>query len=249
MTTPDQPFKFDPSLFKLKAGFSGTDFHFPEGLRVPSRLLSLGNFVDFGHEVTTQKLFVDVRSDSRFNTMHRFHQCGALTAETVLNLSASFGYLDLAKAKRMIDFGAGAGGPTLALAQLAGLNGGTVEAVESNLKFVEDMIAMGIVDAEHAHQGNGITLLGNETSRATYDLVTAFMLGPDSDGGLTRDLLKASQNALTAGGHLVITSDMGTMSVARRVCDQQGTKYEYVTGVPTETGPMPDILIASFPEK
>lgn len=211
--------------------------------------MTLGKLVERPCESVTPQTFIDVRTSPIFDKLHSFHQTGALTAENVLNLSASYGYIDLARSKRLLDFGAGSGGPTLALTELAKLNGGSVEVVESNPRFAQDMIELGIVTPDKVHQANGIELLSSAASTDQYDLITAFMLGPDTNGGLTQQLLGASRNALQSSGKLLVTSDIGTMLTVRGVCDRVGVSYEYVAGLPLETGPIPDVLIASFDTK
>ncbi len=149
-----------------------------------------------------------------------------------------------------MDFGAGAGGPTIALTELVKLNGGSVEAIDSRPNLIQDMIDSGILPTDRAHHGDGLEFLSGTDSQDQYDLITAFMFGPDNtDGGLTNQLLDASQNALKAGGKLLITSDARTMPIVRGICNRPGINYNYITGVRLENGFMPDTIVASFNRK
>lgn len=194
-----------------------------------------------------QRTVVTVEEDPIFTNLHSFHRQGAITAAAILNVSEGFGYLNLSKAKRILDFGAGSGGPTLALTELTRLNGGTVDAVEANSAFAQHIVDLGILSAGRVIVGNGLETL--QTTSEKYDLITAFMLGPDDPrGGLTRALLNSSRNALVPGGSILITSDTDTMTTVKRVCKQEGVPHDYIQGIPLGGNDfLPSAVIASFP--
>lgn len=192
-----------------------------------------------------QRTIVDVKSNPIFADLHSFYRTGAMRAAAILNLSEGLGYLDLSKSRRILDFGAGSGGPTLALTELAKLNGGTVEAVEAKPTHVQDIIDLGIVSPERVILGDGLKIL--QTTSERYDLITSFMLGPDDEGGrLTRALLSSSRHALMPGGSILITSDAGTMTTVKRICEQEGVPHDYIQSVPLDGGFLPSAVIASF---
>lgn len=57
------------------------------------------------------------------------------------------------------------------------------------------------------------------------------MLGPDINADLFRKLAHASGNALGEGGNLLLTSDGGTFSAAKRACESSGVPYHFIQGV------------------
>jgi hypothetical protein len=190
---------------------------------------------------------IDVLSSPVFEGLESFYQTQALETAALLNRVARLGY-GIVHAKRIVDFGSSAGGPTLALVQLAESNGGTVDALERNNYQVQIMIRSGIVPPDRAHAGDGIQFLNAMSARGeTCDLIAAFMLGPDAHGGLTDRLTGAASSVLEPLGHLLITSDSETMATVRRVCDSKQVRYDYLDGIPIVGGSTPDTLIATFP--
>jgi hypothetical protein len=194
-----------------------------------------------------QRTLIAVEENPIFANLRSFHRRGATTAATILNMSEGFGHLNLSKAKRILDFGAGSGGPTLALVELAKLNGGTVDVVEASPIFAQDIIDSGIISPDRVIIDDGLKVL--QTTSEKYDLITSFMLGPDDlQGSLTRTLLNNSRNALNPGGSILITSDTSTMTTVKRVCEQEGMPHDYIQGVPLGGNDfLPNAVIASFP--
>lgn len=135
----------------------------------------------------TSRAIISVEENPIFPHLEGFHQWGATTAATVLNMGEVAGHLNLSEARSILDFGAGGGGPTLALAELAEKNGGIVTAVESIPASAQGIIDSGILPAEQVVVGDGLEVL--RTTPEKYDLITAFMLGPDNTGSFTRAFL------------------------------------------------------------
>ncbi len=234
----------EPTGFKLRFGDTTSR------LGLDGDPLPVDTVATFELQKRNLQLQIDVESHPVFEGLDELQQWGARTAKNVLGISQTFGYIDLATRRRIVDFGAGSGGPTLSLVQLAEQNGGSVDAVESRSPQVQDMIDSGIIPAEHAHVGDGIDFLKSSgEAGGKFDLITAFMLGPDCSGQLTREVLSVAQGALDSGGQLLVTSEIDTMSTVRSVCDQLCVPYDYIHGVPMkgETGSLPNTLIASFP--
>lgn len=142
----------------------------------------------------------------------------ALGAAALLNDLARYDFLKLAEAKRVVDFGAGDGVPTLALAQLVKQNDGTVKALEQGpSKAVE----RGLLTPDQWYMGDGLAFLDDMEG---CDLVTAFMLGPDA-GDLVSKLLKSASRALNPQGHLIIRSDPTTTRDAKDIFAEAGVTY------------------------
>ena len=138
-----------------------------------------------------------------------------------LNIASKVAGLDLFRPMNILDFGAGVGAPTWTLNRLAAMNGSKVEAIEKHQQRAEFIVRNGILPASAVYVGDGIEhLRGAAKSAREYDLITAFMFGPDDEGHLSYDLIEASQQALAAAGQLLITSDWSTMEVVRKICSE-----------------------------
>lgn len=190
--------------------------------------------------------YVDVAASQAYENLPEVRQKSAMVAEQVLNLAEINGYIDLGNARRTLDFGAGAGGPTVALAQLADLNGGEAEAVDQYPDFTNLMVGQGILDADHVHQTDGIEYLRSDVAAGQYDLITAFMFGPDTTGALSRELLDAARHALAEDGRLLITSDIGTMRVAELACNEAGVAMAKTQSIPLPEGVLPATIVVGF---
>jgi hypothetical protein len=196
-------------------------------------------------EVISQNL-IDVSSHPWYPRLYGRHELGAMTAQAVLNYWAESGLLDLGNVRRSLDFGAGMAGPTTAPVQLARQNGGIAEAIdEIELNFLGSR-PTSIVGPEHWHTGDGIEFLGSAASTGRYDLITAFMLGPDVEGELASNLFDVSRNALREDGRLVLTSDPWTMFAAKLVCEEQRISHQFMLGLGPEAR---DTVIARFPDR
>lgn len=170
---------------------------------------------------------------------------GAKMAMASLRMAVSFGYVDEARIRRIMDFGAGSGGPTFALVAAAREIGASVDAVELG-KTANAIVESGILPRENVLQEDGIAYLNSLAERGVsqYDLVTAFMLGPDEHGVLFRQLAQACRKALTPYGNLLVISDLGTFSAAQEACEQAGLPFNRIRGV-SDNGEIvvPNVLI------
>ena len=175
---------------------------------------------------------VDVQKHPDFQKLNVLQRSGAKWAASALQLAASMGHIDAARMKRIIDFGAGSGGPTFAVARVGETIGADVEAVEQNEQQAKEIVADGILPEDKVHVSDGLAFLnGVNGAENGYDLVTAFMLGPDINADLFRKLAHASGNALSEGGNLLVTSDGGTFSAAMRACESSGVPHHFIHGV------------------
>jgi SAM-dependent methyltransferase len=194
------------------------------------------------------RLMVNIESHPNFAQLDpHVAQWGARTADTVLNMAQGHKYLDLSSKKKILDFGAGSGGPTLALVQLAEQTGGKVEAVEPWQKGVAEIVESGVLPAEDVYVEDGIEFLSKRgQSGNKFDLITAFMFGPDADGSFSNQLIAAASRALEPSGQLLVTSDGGTMEAVQHTCDLRGVKYEHIYAIP---GEVPETVIITFPQR
>ncbi len=191
-------------------------------------------------------LSIDLRSNPMFQGARKIDKLGASWAEFALSMAGMSGHIDLERCRRIIDFGAGFGGPTLALTELVRKNGGVVDAVEVSEGHMRLAVENGFVDPDHAHTADGIDFLEQlEEEGRQVDLVTAFMFGPDGNGDFARLFLNAASSVLKPDGKVLMTSDQGTMSAIERVIQQNGTPYEYVHGVEIDGQQQPSVIIAS----
>jgi precorrin-6B methylase 2 len=169
------------------------------------------------------ELYLGLEGMARFN---------AVTAAADLIKCAELELLDLDATQRIVDFGAGRGGPTFALGLLAKENGGQVDAVELEEPRGREIERTG--QTRHLnvrlHIANGLKWLGDQSMAGKkYDLITAFMLGPDKEGRLSKALLDAAQCVLAPEGKVFIASDDETMAAANEVCAASGYHgYAYI---------------------
>lgn len=166
-----------------------------------------------------------------FDRMEDMPRFGAMWAASRLLLCEAMGFLNLSDAKRIVDFGAGKGGPTFALALLAVQNGGQVDALEAEPTRVTTIEATGMTESlpVQTHTADGIAWLADRAREGNrYDLITGFMFGRDNHGHLAQALMEVSQQALASGGALLIVSDPTTMAAARAVCDEQLVNYHNI---------------------
>lgn len=171
-----------------------------------------------------------------------------LKAQSALNQCIHYGFVEINKTREILDFGAGSGEPTLTLARIAEMNGGSVEVVEPGSEPARRIVDSGILEPEQVYQGDGVELLKREELRDQYDLITCFMLGPDVRGELIEGVMAGACNALQESGKLLVTSDPSTMAVTRGVCGRtKGAGYDYIHGKNFEDRvEVPDVMVVSF---
>ena len=170
------------------------------------------------------RLCIDTRQD--FTQLLPWQQKAAVRAQSSLNAMVTRGHLDLRQCKRMFEFGAGTGGASFVLARLALLNGGTVEVAELEPEHADHIVQSQILPPESVHVGDGVNRL-RQLARVgkKFDLLAAFMFGPDYFGHNIKRLLPAAGEALDNGGKLLVSSDPQTMEAVRTVCSDRGIEF------------------------
>ncbi len=143
------------------------------------------------------------------------------------------------------DFGAGTGLTTLALTTIAQETNGTVEALENWEAVADQIIASGILPREKVIKNtSGITYLNATEQTDKYNLITAFMLGPDTYGDLFRQLAAAASNALDPEGSLLVTSDEYTFAAAKAIAQGSGSPVTIIPETQHDVNTTtPEILI------
>ncbi len=175
-------------------------------------------------EARDLRLCADGRHD--FEELSPTQQIAAIRAQHSLNVMDMRGHISLRECKRMFEFGAGTGGSGFVLAHLALINGGCVEVVEIESDRANDIVQSGILPAESVHTGDGVQRLQQlERVGKKFDLIAAFMFGPDLSGARITRLLPAAADALDDGGKLLVSSDPDTMQAARIVCAAKGMEF------------------------
>jgi predicted O-methyltransferase YrrM len=181
----------------------------------------------------------------RFEDVTRMY---ASIAASRLMLCNAMGFYDPRVPKRIVDFGAGRGGSTLALALLAEQNGGTVEALEVEPSRFKELEQSGLTQAMpvQAHMVDGIDWLIDQAQQGEqFDLIAGCMLGPDFEGSLTKELLDISRTTLVPGGKLIVYSDKLTMKAARAACSEAATDYQLASGLIPGVSIVPDALVVT----
>ncbi len=169
-----------------------------------------------------------------YEILNTLQQFGASMAMMTVRRAVQRGQLDQSSIHRIGDFGAGTGGPTWALTKIAEQIGATVDAIEQSETGTDEIIQSGILPHWHVKREDGIAYLetvGRDEAQR-YDLITAFMLGPDDEEvSLFRKLANVSTRALLPGGHLIITSDGGTLENVLKLCQRSGAKFFGMDGL------------------
>jgi precorrin-6B methylase 2 len=196
-----------------------------------------------GGQQKNRPTVIDTTKHPLFAELPPYAQAAADRAEMVLNLCGIKNLIDLSTSRRIVDFGAGSGEPTITLSQLANMNGGTVDVLERSSVGADALRQSGIVDPGHVHEGDGIAYLADARVAGEYDLITAFMFGPDPAGVLAADLLDASRNALAYNGHLLISSEISSISALCAVCEQRGIRYDFIDALPVDGNTLPYAVV------
>ena len=148
--------------------------------------------------------------------LHALQLFGVAYADMLLDALSGKGWLTPRQVRSICDFGSGTGGPVLAMLAFFGLPAHKLtllEAHESQAARLRELFPKSRVMA-----GNGLLWLGS--CRKRYDLITAFMLGPDEDAGLALSLVRRALPRLNQTGRLLICTDTATMHGLRRVLGQ-----------------------------
>lgn len=102
---------------------------------------------------------VAVEKHPDFQKLNVLQRSGAKWATSALQLAASMGHIDASRIKRIVDFGAGSGGPTFAVVRIGEAIGADVEAVEQNEQQAKEIVSDGILPEEKVHVGDGLAFL------------------------------------------------------------------------------------------
>lgn len=143
------------------------------------------------------------------------------------------GYIDPRNIHRILDFGAGLGGPTLAFVDATRQFGTHIDAVEKEEIWTGILNKLGALPPENIIISDGILYLKELRQKgiAPYDLITAFQLGPDGLGRIFRELAVVSSEALNPNGNLLVTSDNVSMSAALKACDEADVTYHFLKAI------------------
>lgn len=167
----------------------------------------------------------------------------ALTTEELLDRLEAEECLDLAQPLTVLDFGSGSGAPTSVIARLMEESGGTVDAVEHAPNRAQKLIEREILPLDRVFVEEGIAFLRSRPN--TYDLITAFAFGPDTQGGFASAFIRSAQQALLPEGKILITSDEETMRAVRMVCSGWRVDYEAISGISDLEGYITDVVIVN----
>ena len=151
---------------------------------------------------------------------HPLQAFGYRYAMRLLDLLVNHGLLDADQIQTICDFGAGTGGPTLALRDFFKCPTRNLTALESYAPQVRMLQAL--LPEAQIYDGDGLDWLSGHHQR--YDLITAFMLGPDDeDHQLVSHFLNEAIACLKPNGKLIIGSDVATMhgvlSIVRKMTE------------------------------
>lgn len=126
--------------------------------------------------------------------------------------------------QRACDFGSGLGGATLATQDF-------LKIPVANMTLLEEEPSQAtrlqvLFPGASIISGNGLTQLS--TTGTLYDLISAYMLGPDYyNEGFSASFIHHSLKRLTPDGRLLISSDTGTMQVIQNILETQTAIFTY----------------------
>ncbi len=172
--------------------------------------------------------FPQFRSDPAFT----WQRDGSRYSLHAMQEAIKHGHLNLSDFRRVMDFGSGGGGPTFMLNEICNIAGGSVEALETNptqLAQLRKVLPKIIV-----HTEDGLDIL--HSLHGGISLITAFTFGPDDNGGLFVQLARASYQALSAQGKLVLFSDKNTFATIQKRLHDSGVNQQAILIPQTHAG-------------
>jgi len=194
-------YNHDDSQISLEAhlGFSGETpvFHIPEQhLEVkPSKAR------EFGITLMDPEL-------EKYQNANSLQKYGAgISQKTIYLASKEKKLAPLHHKGKVLDFGCGVGGSTYFLHQ----NGAEVAGVDLS-DSIQELKRLNILPLEKIVQGNGLKLM-EDTPDNTYDMITCFMLGSDSDGEFIDKFYREANRIIKKQGRILVTSDGATLKL------------------------------------
>ncbi len=187
------------------------------------------SIVDLG----TLDAFIAEKAEKTRKILHVAMGTGALTVQDT----------------RVLEFGPGNGGSTVALQQMlsnAAAAGAKVslEAVEINPGLADDIVEAGILPANDMHVGDGFGFMGRTQNTGQYNLIFASWPGPFYDDGIGKDFVQAAESALSPDGYLILATDPRTLGHIVAGCEVIGMPHIVTNGTEVGAEPTENILIA-----
>lgn len=146
-------------------------------------------------------------TDPIWQKMNPLQQGGARrTQESLLNGYELHKLAPVHYKGKILDFGCGVGGSTYVLAH----NATEVSAVD-NSASLEELRKLGLPNVSIV-DGDGIVLM-SQTPKDTYDMVVAYMLGPDDQGIFIDAFYTQANRIIKPNGRILVTSDGNTMNL------------------------------------
>ncbi len=166
------------------------------------------------NEVKDSILAIDLERVPDFKRLDKIQSFEARAAIETLKYCSGSGCINFSDVRSIADFGADEGGLTFALQALARTIKAKVTAIEKEACFAELIVELGTISEKNLKIGNGLKYLEGLRgySGHGFDLITAFMFGPDWSGNYFRQLANASYYSLNQGGNLLLNSDRLTMT-------------------------------------
>ncbi len=226
--------------FDLERFYSGSTVHSQIGLVMITSVPSVSSNVRFG---TTQRI-QSIKQTPEYGSLDNSQKFVAGIAYQILTITGELGYIQPGEISSVCDFGSGAGGPLIALKRFFNLPPGHLQALEQDPAQARQIIQNGILPSSDVQIGDGLAYL--RQGRQKYDLLTAFMLGPDESGVLANALFKEVPRSLSPHGKLLVYSDIGTMPVVRKCCEEQQLPFDWINCFPAQDFPVPTTAVIRF---
>jgi hypothetical protein len=145
---------------------------------------------------------------------HPMQSFGYRYACQLLQIAVHNHYLDPILIRSVCDFGSGVGGPALATQAFLNLSAHQMTLLEEDPRQARGLHRL--LPGAEIWEGDGRQWL--TSTKNQFDLITAFMLGPDfEDSGLVEGFIHAATACLAPHGKLLIATDVATMHVVKTV--------------------------------
>jgi precorrin-6B methylase 2 len=147
---------------------------------------------------------------------HPMQAFGYRYAFRLLRIAVRRRYLSPRPIQAVCDFGAGVGGPALATQSFFKLPASQMTLLERDPQQVR--VLEKLLPGAEVIEGDGLPWLASTPQQ--FDLITAFMLGPDfQPGGLAENFIRTAAIRLPAHGKLLIATDAATMQVVQNTLE------------------------------
>lgn len=160
------------------------------------------------------------------------HEGRELAILAALQIAVRKGFIDFSKITSAFDFGAGYGGPTMALKYFLHSDA-ILEAAEPNPAKAAEIVHFGIVPRDRIYKDGFRYLADQRGQGCSIDLITAFMFGPEGEEITFEKFIKKAAAVISSDGQIILTTDGYTFRSVMNQCRDNGIEFEVNPGACT----------------